>query len=380
MKVCVFTTVHRPYDVRVFHKEARSLAEAGHRVTLLAHADFQRAVKNGVVVKGVKRPANRFFRLFNVFRFAVICLKERADVYHFHDFELLPVGLFLKLVTGQRVIYDCHENFPEAVYERVWYPDWLKPILSRLIAGVEPVLARRLDAVVCVVPDQQKRFDLKGCKTVLVRNVPRLENFAAAVNKDLPKLNRIIYLGGLTVVRGAKLMVDMMLELQKTRPDLKLLWLGPFNESHVERDTMDYIRDKGLSDSIEHIRLVPHEQVPEYVVQSLIGLIPWQPNEQMLRMIFPNKIFEYMACGIPVVASDLPSLKYIFNRANSGITVQADDPSAFAAAIDGLLNSPAKMKQMGEKGRQFVTEHYNWDLEAEKLRRLYQTLERNPEQ
>jgi len=380
VKVCVFTTVHRPYDVRVFHKEARSLAEAGHRVTLLAHADFQREVKNGVVVKGVIKPANRFFRLFNVFRFAVLCLKEKADVYHFHDFELLPVGLFLKFVTGRRIIYDCHENFPETVYERVWYPDWLKPILFRFIAGVEPVLARRLDAVVCVVPDQQSRFDQKGCKTVLVRNVPRLENFQAAVNKDLPKLNRIIYLGGLTVVRGARLLVDMMLELQKTRPDLKLLLLGPFNESYVERDIKGYIREKGLDENIEHISLVPHEQVPDYVVQSLIGLSPLQPNVKMLRMIFPNKIFEYMACGIPVIASDLPSMKYIFNKAKSGITVRADDPCDYVKAITALLDSPEKMKELGEKGRQFVIKYYNWDIEAEKLRQLYQSIDRNPEQ
>ncbi len=376
MQVCVFTTVHRPDDVRVFHKEARSLAEAGHRVTLLAHSDFKSQEKNGVVVRGVKKPANRFFRIFNVFRFAYLCLQEKADVYHFHDFELLPVGLFLKLVTGRRVIYDCHENFPEAVYERVWYPDWVKPVLSRIIAGVEPVIARRLDAVICVVPDQQKRFDQKGCKTALVRNLPRLENFDAAVKRDLPKLNRLIYLGGLTVVRGARLMVDMMTVLKKTRPGVKLLWLGPFNEAHVEKDIKEYIRKKGVDESIEHIRLVPHEQVPDYVVRSLIGLIPWQPNEQMLRMIFPNKVFEYMACGIPVIASDLPSLKYIFGNADSGKTVQADDPGAFVKAVVELIDSPGKMKKMGENGRMYVKNNYNWDMEADKLLKLYAAMER----
>jgi len=375
VKICIFTTVHRPYDVRVFHKEARSLAEAEHRVTLLAHADFEREEKNGVVVKGVKRPANRFFRIFNVFRFVFLCLKEKADVYHFHDFELLPVGLFLKLVTGRRVIYDCHENFPEAVYERVWYPDWLKPILSRFIAGIEPAMARRLDAVVCVVPDQQKRFDNKGCRTELVRNLPRLGNFDNALRKKLPKLNRLIYLGGLTIVRGAKIMIDMMVELHKTHPDIKLLWLGPFNEANVENTIKDYIKTKGVEDFIEHIRPVPHEQVPDYIVQSKIGLIPWQPNEQMLRMIFPNKIFEYMASGIPVIASDLPSLKYVFNQANSGIIVQANDPRAYANAIAELLDSPDKVKEMGENGRRFVKKYYNWDMEANKLLELYKMME-----
>jgi len=371
MKVCVFTTVHKPFDVRIFHKQARSLAQAGHRVILIAHADCKDQVAWGVRVKGIKRPKNRFFRIFNIFRFARLCLKERANVYHFHDFELLPVGLFLKLATGSRVIYDCHENFPEAVYERVWYPDWLKPFLSRLIASFEPALARRLDATVCVVPDQEKRLAQKGCRTVMVRNLPRLENFNSALQKRLPKQNRLLYLGGLTMVRGAGILVEIMVILNRQFPNLRLLLLGPFNEAHVEATVKALIREKGLDECIEHINHVPHELVPDYIVQSLIGLIPWQPNEQMLRMSFPNKIFEYMACGIPVIASDLPSLKYVFNKANSGIIVQADNPAAYATAIAGLLENPAQRNEMGENGRRFVQENYKWDMEAHKLLQLY---------
>lgn len=371
MKVCVFTTVHKPFDVRIFHKQARSLAQAGHRVTLLAHADFKDQVSFGVRIKGVRRPTNRFFRIFNVFRFARLCLLEQADVYHFHDFELLPVGLFLKLVTKQRVIYDCHENFPEAVYERVWYADWLKPHLSRLIASLEPALARRLDAVVCVVPDQETRLAQKGCQTIMIRNLPRLENFNSALQKHLPKQNRLLYLGGLTMVRGAGILVEMMAILRRQFPDLRLLLLGPFNEAHVEATVKSLIREKGLEGCIEHISHVPHEQVPDYIVQSLIGLIPWQPNEQMLHMIFPNKIFEYMACGIPVVASNLPSLKYVFNKANSGIIVKADDPEGYAAVVTELLHNSAQVQMMGENGRRFVQENYNWDKEVHKLLQLY---------
>ncbi len=373
MKVCVFTTVHRPFDVRVFHKQACSLAKGGHEVTLLAHADFEREERFGVLVKGVKRPSNRFFRLLNVFRFASLCLKEKADVYHFHDFELLPVGVFLKWITRKRVIYDCHENFPEAVYERVWYPNWLKPLLSRFIAFIEPAMAKKLDAVVCVVPDQQKRFDDKGCKTIMVRNLPKLDQFDKALAKNLPRQNRLIYLGGLTIVRGARVLVDMMAELHKTHPDVKLLLLGPFNEPHVETETKAYIQEKNLDSVIEHINFVPHEEVPEYLAQSKIGLIPWQKNQQMLRMIFPNKVFEYMACALPVIASNLPSLVRIFGESQSGLVVGSDDIKAYAQAAASLLDDPARLIEMGEQGRAYCKSTYNWELDAATLLSLYES-------
>ena len=358
--------------MRVFHREARTLAAAGHQVTLLAHADFVEETRDHVIVKGIKRPHNRFFRLLSVFKFARRCLQEKADVFHFHDLELLPLGLLLKWITRKRVIYDCHENYPEAAYERAWYPDWLKPLVAKLIGFIEPFIARRLDCVICVVPDQQERFEAHGCRTLLVRNLPQLEIFESAFQQGLPKVDRLIYLGGLTPVRGARVLVDIMAELKKTHPHIKLLCLGPFNEPHVEAEVKQYVQECGLQQEIEYIHFVPYEQVAAYLVQSLIGLIPWQVNEQMLRMVFPNKVFEYMACGLPIVASDLPSLRYIFGRSQSGVLVQPDDPQAHAQAIRELLDHPDKMHELGDLGRRFVCEQFNWRLESEKLLRLYE--------
>ncbi len=373
MKVCVFTTVHRPYDVRVFHKESRTLAEAGYDVTLLAHADFSFEEKYGIKVKGLSRPKNRFARLLSGIRFFNRCLKEKAHVYHFHDFELLFIGVLLKWFTRKRVIYDCHENYPEAAYERAWLPDKLKPVLSKLIGFFEPMLARQLDQVICVVPDQQKRFDDNDCKTTLVRNLPRLDIFQQAIEKKHAKLDRIIYVGGLTMVRGAKVMVDIMDEMRTTHPDTKLLLLGPFNEPYVEKEVKEYITEKQIEPWIEHINFVPHQEVPEYVVQSKVGLIPWQPNQQTLKMVFPNKVFEYMSCSLPTVASNLPSLKHIFEKAESGIVVDAQSAKAHANAIRKLLDDPELARSLGEKGFQFVKQNYNWENEADKLLGLYKT-------
>jgi glycosyltransferase involved in cell wall biosynthesis len=370
-KVCIFTSVHRPFDVRVFHRQAKSLAAAGYAVTLWVHADFNIKHQDGVTLKGLSRPRNRLARLLNVIKLGRRCRSEDADVYHFHDLELLPVGVWLKIVTGKTVFYDCHENYPEAAYERAWYPDWLKPWLARFIAWIEPTLARRLDRIICVVPDQQERFLANGCSTELIRNLPRIEMFSHAYNAHPPKKSRLIYLGGLSMVRGARILVDIMERIHQTHPHVKLLCVGPFNEPHVEREVKSRIVKKGLDDVIQHIPFVPHETVPDYLVRSLIGLIPWQPNQQMLRMVFPNKVFEYMSCGLPIVASNLPSLEHLLKRSDAGILAEPCDPDDHARAICRLLDNPDQARTLGHNGYRFVHADYNWNTEAKKLLRVY---------
>jgi glycosyltransferase involved in cell wall biosynthesis len=373
-KVCIFTSVHKPFDVRVFHRQAVSLAAAGYEVVLLAHADFAVEKKLGVTVKGVARPSSRWRRLTGLLSFYSLCRKERADVYHFHDFELLPIGWLLKKRAACKVIYDCHENYPETAYERAWLPDWIRPMLSRFIAWLEPALARSLDGVVCVVPDQQARLQQAGCNTLLIRNLPRLEVFAAAYERCPHKENQLVYLGGLSAVRGARIMVDIMVELAATHPQVQLLCIGPFNEPFVEKETRAYVSDLGMADTIRYIPFVPHEQVADYLVRAQVGLIPWQPSLQTQKMVNPNKVFEYMACGLPLVASDLPSLRYIMQQSEAGLTAKADDSAAHAAAIRRLLDDPALARQLGENGRRFVYATHNWEREGEKLIQFYKGL------
>src|SRR5947199_8635423 len=116
-KIVHMTSVHSALDPRIFAKECVALAAAGHDVTLIA-ADDSDAVREGVKIRCVKRPSGRLARMLvtscSVFRTA---LAERADVYHFHDPELIPWGLVLR-VLGKRVIYDVHEDYVSAIAQR----------------------------------------------------------------------------------------------------------------------------------------------------------------------------------------------------------------------------------------------------------------------
>ncbi len=372
--VCHFTTVHRPFDVRVFHRQACGLARAGYRVVLVAHADFAQRLEQGVLLKGVPRPGNRFQRLVHTVTFVREAIAQRADLYHFHDPELLPGGVLIKWLFARPVVYDCHENFPETAFERVWYPAFIRPWVARIIGVVEPLLARRLDAVVCVVPDQEVRFRGKRCRTVMVRNFPRLEPFEAAFRAGLPKENRLIYLGGLTVAKGARMLVDIMRELRRLHPEVHLVALGSFNEPRVKAEVLKYAQDQRLGPAISFIDQRPHQEVPRELVRSRVALVPWQRNEQTMRMSFPNKVFEYMACGLPIVASDLPSLGELIGSAGCGLLVPPDDPRAHAQAIAYLLDHPGEARRMGLRGRTVVHTRYRWENEEERLLELYRQL------
>ena len=123
-----------------------------------------------------------------------------------------------------------------------------------------------------------------------------------------------------------------------------------------------------------YIPYVPHEEVADYLVRSRVGLIPWQPSLQTQKMVNTNKVFEYMACGLPLVASDLPSLKHILVQSQAGLVAKADDAADHAAAIRRLLDDPELAGQLAANGRQYVYATHNWAREGEKLIAFYNGL------
>ncbi len=373
-KICIFTTAHPPFDVRIYHRQARSLCEADYNVVLLVAGKIHKSPGDGIKIKEIKRGKHRLWRFLSIFKMFSHCVREKADLYHFHDPELLPVGCALKHIMRKPVIYDCHENYPEVAYERTWYPQWFKPVLSKSIAFFEPSLAKCLDAVVCVVPDQQPRFERKKCLTVLVQNFPRLEIFQNENYKAIARENKIIYLGNLSQARGIQTLIQMMTRLAQSHPHIKLVCLGTFSEQHVKTNTLKWIQKYNLSTKIEFLPPVPHPQVPNHLFSSRIGLAPFLPQKHTMKMFAPNKIFEYMACKLPVVASRLPSLERIISDSGAGIMFDPTDPDDLYQKVVMLLDDEHLSSTLGSNGHDFVFRNFNWKHEEKKLLTLYQRL------
>jgi glycosyltransferase involved in cell wall biosynthesis len=367
MKVCHVTSVHPTFDIRIFHKECKTLAQAGHDVTLIAQADWKEKVVDGVRVIGLPRIGGRHQRL-RLWRQIVSKVRRLGpDIVHFHDPELLLIASFFR---PARLIYDCHESYAEAMLSTAWIPPSLRHIVSRLVAFLEPTLARRTDAIVVTVDSHAAPFQKAKRPIVILHNFPLLSDFDVARCADG---KTVIHLGSQDKVRGCSIIIEAMKLVVERVPEARLLLVGHFHEREYKAEIHQLIAAYHLEKAVVLTGRVPYADIPKWLAQADVGLIALQETEKFKTCI-PTKLFEYMASRLPVVASDLPPARRFMNGLDCGFLVEPAHPQAYAEAIEYLLSHPAEAKRMAENGPRAVEETYNWGSEAEKLVKLYQKL------
>jgi len=359
-KVCIITSVHPPFDTRIFQKEARSLAKAGYNVSLIAQHDKDEILE-GIRILSLPRPKNRFERMTKtVCQLYQKAREVDADIYHFHDPELIPVGLLLKL-HGKRVIYDVHEDVPRQNLSKPYIPDVLRKPISMIIGVMEAFSARRFDGVVTATPFINGRFLKLGANAVNVNNYPLAYELYAAENQWMKKENAVCYVGGIAQIRGAFEMVEAI-----GKTNHRLLLVGNI-DSAIENDLKQMTGWR----QVEELGFVDRQGVRDMVFRSMAGLVLFHPEPNHTDAQ-PNKMFEYMSAGIPVIASDFPLWREIVEGNECGICVDPLNPEEIAKAIQFIIENPAKAEQMGKKGRKAVEERYNWGMEENKLLGLYE--------
>ena len=364
-KIVIFSSVHPYDDSRVFHKEAVSLAKAGYHVELHAVADFEHKEEQSVQIFGVKR-RSRWKRFVSGYELYQRALKSGADLFHFHDPELLPWGYLIHRRTGKPVIYDAHEDLPKQIYTKSWIPKPLRGLVSKIVKVVEKGFAKRLTAVVTVVEAIEERFKEGGVKRVqIIKNYPL---FVPGVEKVDDGVNRILYVGGISYLRGYKEMIQMMDYLpQHLNAELHLI--GPLQYIKEEDRNEEELRQKNI---YLHGR-IPFQEVLNWYAKGKIGLVCLHPVENYLHAL-PIKLFEYMSMGLPQIVTDIPLWREIIESSKSGLTVDALNPKEIAEKVTQILEDEVLYKQMSENSRKAFEESYNWQTEEKKLIKLYEEL------
>jgi len=221
IKVCILTTVHSPFDIRIFHKEAKTLAKADYDITLIAQHNKNETV-DGVKIIALSKPKNRFRRIFGLtWQTLFLALRQRADVYHFHDSEFIIVGIVLRLL-GKKVIYDVHEDVPKQILNKDWVGNmYVRKFAAFIMNIVEQIGALLFNRIVVATPDIARKFPKN--KTIILRNFPILQLIDNTIPTNCKKNKPvIIYAGGLTKIRGIKEIVQAM-EYIGDRAELWLL-------------------------------------------------------------------------------------------------------------------------------------------------------------
>jgi glycosyltransferase involved in cell wall biosynthesis len=359
------TTVHAATDPRIYSKECRSLVQAGWKVTLIAPGGRD-DTRDGVQILAVpprRRLARMTIGVWEVYRAAG---RVPADVYHLHDPELIPAGLLLRL-RRRHVIYDAHEDLPRQIGAKGWIPPALRRMAAALSAWLLGLAASRFAAIVAVTEPVASRFPAE--RTVVIHNYPRLEEFQAARPASAYRARpaNLAYVGGIAEIRGLR---EMMAAVHSLPADLgaRLRLAGRFQPASLASKVADLTEG---ANRVDVLGWMSTAEIAEMLAESRIGLCLLHPLPNYLDSL-PTKLFEYMAAGLPVVASDFPVWRGIVTQAGCGILVDPLDVAAIAAAIEELLRDPQRAEEMGRRGRAAVEARYSWSSEAAKLEALYQ--------
>ena len=365
-RICLLTTAHSPFDVRVFYKQARTLAQAGYDVVLFAPHSSRTERVDGVCVRSIGLRKGRLYRMtVLLWRVVWLALTQKYYVYHFHDPELIPVGLAFKLLTSARVIYDIHEDYPRQILSKAWIPPVFRKPIAWGMELIERLAARFFDGLVAATPGIARRFP--SSKTIVVNNFPRVEELTINQEETIPypeRPNWVVYVGGITTIRAAREMVKAVDFMQMPA---ELILAGSF-ESEALQNALSSL--PGWS-NVRLLGWLSRPEVAATLAKAKVGLVLYHPLPNHIEAQ-PNKIFEYMAAGIPFVASDFPHWRELGEGA--GLFVNPLDPQAIAQAIDWLLMHPEEAEAMGRRGRELVLKKYNWEAEAQKLLMLYERL------
>jgi len=356
------SSAHSRFDTRIFIKQTSSLATHGYSVSLVVADGKGDEIKNGVAIADVGKSRGRLSRIFRttnrVFRKAV---QLDADLYHLHDPELIPIGLKLKRM-GKRVIFDAHEDVPKQMLGK----PYLGPMRLRALAGAfslyENFACAKFDGIVAATPYIRDKFLAINPRTVDINNFPVLGELDAAVAWEA-KRAEVCYVGGIGSIRGIRETVRAMELVQSgTRLNLGGRFFEPALEAEIRAAVgWSHVNELGFLDRVG---------VRDVMGRSVAGLVTLHPIINYLDAL-PVKMFEYMAAGIPPIASNFPLWREIVEGNNCGLCVDPLDPAAIAKAIDYLVTHPEEARRMGENGRKAVLATYNWSIEEKKLLDFY---------
>ena len=368
--ICHMTSVHPATDIRIFYKECQSLAKAGYNVSLITPEEKSEN-KEGVRIIGISpSKRGRLFRMtVDVWKVFQAGLKEDAQNYHFHDPELIPGGLLLRIL-GNKVIYDIHEDNPLNIQSRYWLPLWMRKPVSWLFKRFENFSARYFNYLVLAEPAVAKRFESINKNTAIIQNFPLLYEFSITEN-EIPwqdRLDAVVYSGGIDLSYGIREMVEAM-ELVQRKLNADLILAGNFSPESLKRKVQNLYGWK----NVEYKGFLSRKKLARILKTVKAGLVLRHP-ELRIQVTYPTKLFEYMSASIPVIVSDFPLWREIVEDAGCGLLVNPLDPHAIADSIVYLLEHPEKAETMGRRGRKAVEERYNWSNEEKNLLRLYKNL------
>ncbi|MBC7383201.1 MAG: glycosyltransferase [Bacteroidia bacterium] len=378
IKVCHFSSVHSITDTRVFYRECRSLAKV-YDVTLIGIGDFT-GLKDGVYIKGIVKPANKFIRYFyTIFKTFSEAVKTDAALYHIHDAEMIPFGIILSL-AGKKVIYDIHENTSADILLKPWIPIWLRKFLSGSYNALLKLGSNFMHFIIVIAdPLFLKDFYVKNKQCTIIQNFANTEDLYKFVVNKRSNLsgNHLFYIGMIKdMYYDINTLFEAMYQLKLRGLLVHLHCIGYFGEA-TNAQLCTYPHWDEIKEQVIFYGFMKMENAFEISKLCKIGICLKNQPESML-VSHERKLFEYMAIGLPSVFCDSHIYSALNQKCMIGIAVDLTNPVAIAGAIEKLLGSENLLDKLTEANLFWAQTTYNWKAEETTLLLLYKNLLNNP--
>lgn len=366
MKICILTTTHSPRDGRIFHREAKTLRKR-HDITLIAPSEISDIYSSeNIKIVAVKKSRSKIFHIFTLWRIFIAALSEKPDIYHCHEPDALAIGLTLKLFLRKRVVYDIHEHWPSEIPFDIGIgqKSLLNSVLTSYLSVIELLLARYSDKIIVVSESVGERFILQN--PAIIPNYPIIDNNTYYEESTHDPNALMCVAGQMHAFHGITECIEAMIQLLPTNPQLVLFLIG-----NIREDLHEVLSRPEIKENVRICGFLPYNQLHKMLIEGGVGLLVFQPYYYNIKIGLPNKLFDYMLAGLPVIASNFPEIRKIVSDARCGLLIDPTDISAFADAIQYITGNPSIAKEMGDNGRRAVFSRYNWSTLENDLINVY---------
>lgn len=391
----VLSTKKYPPDRRV-EREAQALIEGGHEVLLIARrgpkqarveiVDGVRVVRTFLPFQNVKAVADLIY--FTIQRFAIlgtlvrVCRQHRVDVIHVHDLPYAFASIICAKLLGISSVFDMHEHYTEMLRMGFQTKSYRKlkffgVILLELLKIEERLACRWASRVIVVDPEHRSRIVSLGTLSKNIAIITNTEDFEYF--SSLPVLEGVLseyngyfvllYTGGFSAHRGLKTTIDAMPRILETVPNTHLVLVGDGEE---RKELEAVVQERGLESHVTFTGFVPFESLPTYIRACDVGLIP-HISTPHIETTMPNKIFQFMTLGKPVVVSSTRPMMRVVHEVRCGLIFEESNPVSLANNIL-KMQDPELRNRLGENGKVAASGQYNWQCTKQALLELYKSL------
>jgi glycosyltransferase involved in cell wall biosynthesis len=314
-------------------------------------------------------------------RFLLLVMKTGASIIHCHELDAAWIALLACCFRRPcKIIYEVREWFPEIVVRRT--TSLVMRRLHRFFLKAADIMAsKRVSAIVSVEEPKARRYKIyvRGSIPVLtIENYPRTDLFSPSKERRrMPDAGITgLYSGGISLDRGLEEMLWLTRRINDSGYDFTLILNGTFVDLESRRSYGRLVETYGVAGKVWCTGWVPHHVVPNYVRQADICFAILYPTEIYFRSL-PIKIFEYMACARPIIASDLPLISEVVKGSRCGLVVKPADRASLLDAALLLVRDESLRESLGLNGLTAVKEKYNWSFSEISLLNLYSSLLRS---